>query len=372
MNRSPEHPRVTRALRTALILALCASSALSLEACGKKKPPPPPAPVVKPPPPPQPPPVSFDTISQELKADARVQFAPDLKLEDQDVAKAVISLADALARGDSNAVTALVSRPAKPVVDTISAMGGFGDSVEAARVVFVTKNDEQNGFKTSLDDVNRMFSGEEEAVKEADRKITADVAKQIGSLMAMAFIADAGEKPDFSQFTPPMTAEKLQKFKEQWEKLRADASKAALVEQIAALLAGSSMVPGLKDAEYLTLIAVQTPQGTELTGWGLEKAFGKWMFHPASTDGQVKKSAAEWDGVGLSGFSADSTKGIQIAKAKPEGDPANPDKPAEGDAKDKPADGSNPPADNNDPGKQQTPPGEKRTPNGPVKIPGGG
>src|SRR5690606_34876530 len=128
------------------------------------------------------------------------------------------------------------------------------------------------------DDVNRMFSGEPEAVEEANRKLTADVIDQIKSLMLVAMVAEDAKNFDFTQFVPPMTAEKLLKFKEQWEKLRADPSKAAIVEQIGALLSGSSMVPGLKDAEYLALIAVQTPGGVELTGWGLEKAFGKWTF----------------------------------------------------------------------------------------------
>jgi hypothetical protein len=366
MNRTRNARWAKKSIRTALLLTMALTAALNVSACGKKKPPAPPPVVPKPVTPPPPPPVSFDTISQEMKADARVQFAPELKLEDEEVARSIISLSDALARGDAATITGMVSRPARPVIETIESMGGFSSDVEAVRVVFITKNDDQNGFKTTLDDVNRMFSGEKEAVEEADRKITAEVARQIGALMGAALAAEGGF--DASQFAPPLTAEKLLKFKEQWEKLRADPSKAAIVEQIGALLSGTSMVPGLKDAEYLALIAVQTPRGVELTGWGLEKAFGKWTFHPASTDGSLKASASEWDNVGLAGFSADSTKGLDIkAKTSAEGaegtDPANPDAPKT----DAPAE-----TDPNNPDKQQAPPGEKRTPGGPVKIPGSG
>lgn len=368
MNRTRKARWATKSIRTALLLTMALTVALNVSACGKKKPPAPPPVVPKPVTPPPPPPVSFDTISQEMKTDARVQFAPELKLEDEEVARSIISLSDALARGDAAAITGMVSRPARPIIETIQQMGGFGSDVEAVRVVFIAKNDDQSGFKSTLDDVNRMFSGEADAVEEANRKLTADVIDQIKSLMLVAMVAEDAKNFDFTQFVPPMTAEKLLKFKEQWEKLRADPSKTAIVEQIGALLSGSSMVPGLKDAEYLALIAVQTPGGVELTGWGLEKAFGKWTFHPASTDGSLKASASEWDNIGLAGFSADSTKGLDIkAKTSGEGtegtDPANPDAPKT----DAPAE-----TDPNNPDKQQAPPGEKRTPGGPVKIPGSG
>lgn len=351
--------------RSAMVLVLCSTGAFGLSACGKKKEPPPPPPPPKDPGPPAPPPVSFDSISQDLKADPRVQFAPDLKLEDEELARGIVGLADALARGDASALARLTPRHAGPVIEQIQNEGGFAGKFqpEAVRVVFIGKNDETSGFKMTMDDILKNFSADAAEFERANQKIPEDVARRIAAVMVQTLNMEAKDF-DFSIFFPPMTEAKATKLREAYEKIRDDPSKSAALEQIQAILAGGTAVPGLKDSTYMTLLAVQTPEGVELTGWGAEKAFGKWTFTPASTTSEEKKSASEWDGVGLAGFSRNSREGIAMSTPKTEeGTTTDGDKPSE-----TPMDA---PAPENAPEEPAKRPTEKRTPNGPVKIPGG-
>jgi hypothetical protein len=294
-----------------------------------------------------------------MKADPRVQFAPDVQLTDEEVARAIISLADALARGDAGAVSGLVSKSARPTIEAINDLGGFTSDVEAVRVVFVGKTSEIEGFKPPMEAVEQLFSGDQAAIDQINKNLTPDVVERLGVLASV--LAFSGGEFDVTLITPPMDADKLAKLREKWETLKSDPVKAATLEQIAGALTGNAPIPGLKNAEYIALLAVQTPSGVDLTGWGLEKAFGKWTFNNASTDGSVRQSASEWDGVGMAGFSANSTTGLAIA-AKPATDesaeePATPETPD---------DGSTPPEDEG-----SKPPTQKRTPRGPVQIPGG-
>jgi hypothetical protein len=253
-----------------------------------------------------------------MSADPRVQFAPDVQLSDEEVARAVISLADALARGDSGAVSGLVSKSARPTIEAISDLGGFSSDVEAVRVVFIGKTSEIEGFKPPMEAVEQLFSGDQAAIDQINKNLTPDVVARLGTLASV--IAFTGGKFDAALLTPPMDADKLAKLREQWEALKSDPVKAMTLEQIAGALTGNAPIPGLKNAEYVALLAVQTPSGVDLTGWGIEKAFGKWTFNNASTDGSVRQSASEWDGVGMAGFSANSTTGLAIAaKPAPEG-----------------------------------------------------
>lgn len=90
-----------------------------------------------PPPPPPPPEVNFDALLQTERADPRVQIAPAVETSDEDLARATIALAGALARGDADAMRSLVVDEAEPVVDTLVQTGGWADatgSIEAVRV----------------------------------------------------------------------------------------------------------------------------------------------------------------------------------------------------------------------------------------------
>lgn len=105
--------------------------------CEKKKvvaPPPPPPP----PPPPAPEPVHVDGLLQAMKADARVQFPANKAPTDEKLARAVIELADALARGDAKKFESIIDAPGKGVLAELQASGAWeestGKKIEAVRV----------------------------------------------------------------------------------------------------------------------------------------------------------------------------------------------------------------------------------------------
>src|SRR5579862_1420139 len=114
MTNRPTDPSISSSRRRArartAALALLAAAGIVLSGCSKPKPPPPP--------PPAPPPaepvyqdVNFDTLSQELKADARVQFAKTASLTDDklELAKQIVRLADAIARADAKSLKPLIT-----------------------------------------------------------------------------------------------------------------------------------------------------------------------------------------------------------------------------------------------------------------------
>lgn len=127
--------------RAACLAALAGAGALTLAGCEKPKPPPPP-----PPPPADPTPVAqdvnFDTLLQELKADARVQFAKAATITDErlDLAKGIVHLADDIARGDGKGLRTLLTRNAQGVLEDLQSSGAWEEAakrIEAVRVVSI-------------------------------------------------------------------------------------------------------------------------------------------------------------------------------------------------------------------------------------------
>lgn len=111
-----------------------------LAGCEKKKkplPPPPPAARVEE----TPPPVDVDALVQELRPDARVQFAASQAPADRSLAEAVVRLADALARGDAAALRGMVDASARQVLDRLLDEGYWSTEtrrIEAVRVVYIS------------------------------------------------------------------------------------------------------------------------------------------------------------------------------------------------------------------------------------------
>lgn len=99
---------------------------------------------------------------QSMNADARVQFPDDYAPVDETLARAIISLADALAKGDADAMESLVNASARSVLDELTAFGDWyeaADTIEAVRVVFV----EQAALEDDVDIANVAF-----AIQDAD------------------------------------------------------------------------------------------------------------------------------------------------------------------------------------------------------------
>src|SRR5262245_53734699 len=133
-----------KTLRVELVaLATLASAGVLLSGCSKPPPPPPPPPPRKVAPPP-PEPVKTDALLQAMKADARVQFPQGAAPTDEGIARAVISLADALARGDTDKMKTMLDPAGKTVLDKLVAAGAWEDStgkaIEAVRVASLTQS----------------------------------------------------------------------------------------------------------------------------------------------------------------------------------------------------------------------------------------
>jgi len=124
--------------RTSLRACLAASIGVGASLCACEKPPPPPPPPKKVEAPPPPEPVRADAILQTMRADARVQFPQSAAPTDEPVARAVIGLADALARGDSEKFREMLDPNGQAVLDKLVAGGHWDDStgkvIEAVRV----------------------------------------------------------------------------------------------------------------------------------------------------------------------------------------------------------------------------------------------
>jgi hypothetical protein len=123
------------------LLSVCglATVALSVSLGGCEKPPPPPPPPppkVEAPPPPEP--IKVDSVLASLRPDARVQFPQERAPIDESLARAVIELANAFAKGDSAKVGSMLDPVSKVTLDKLVADGSFEDvakKLEGVRIV---------------------------------------------------------------------------------------------------------------------------------------------------------------------------------------------------------------------------------------------
>jgi|GEM_PF-1622245 len=133
-----------------MVVTLVGASVLALPACKKEAAPPPPPKAPSAPQPTAPPPaqdevmkaeaVRIDQIMAQLKPDARVQFAQDLAPSDPSVAKAIVSAADALAKGSDSALRAMLAPDAQSTLDGLVNSGDWETStkrIEGVRVIAV-------------------------------------------------------------------------------------------------------------------------------------------------------------------------------------------------------------------------------------------
>jgi hypothetical protein len=90
-------------------------------------------------------PVDVKGLMQSLRPDARVQFVDSQAPADKSLAEATINLASALAKGDKQALSGLLSPEAKGILDALAADGTFAEEtkkIEQVRVVRVSPLDE--------------------------------------------------------------------------------------------------------------------------------------------------------------------------------------------------------------------------------------
>lgn len=138
----PDRPR---RLARGVVLAAAVLAALTVAACEKKKKAPPPPPPPPPPAPVIPDPVDINGVLQAMRSDARVQFPQDVAPADRTLAEGVISLANALAKGDADAMRSMLTPNAATVLDNLVATGAWAEqtgSIEQVRVVTVSNTTE--------------------------------------------------------------------------------------------------------------------------------------------------------------------------------------------------------------------------------------
>jgi len=323
--------RLNKAIPFLLTAALVCGMVLQ-PGCEKKKPPPPPPPPAEPPPPPE---VSFDSIMQSLKADPRVKAGANLQgITDETFARAAVQFADGFARADADKLRACMLPRAKAVLDSMVNDGSWselGPRIEEVRIVYA-------GTRGSVGDAEKA-----EGIKQMK-------AMQPGQMRAF----------EDRLIKMGMDKNEMERFKAQYQlELDADILKAQFDRAGGKSEDGSTPAPAptdpsaISDApEMALLIAVQTPTGAELLGWSARKAGESWMFNNASTLNSARAKAADWDSVGMFGFSLGTGKAPVPPKPtkapeekKPAGEsapsvsgPSGPSTPAPGGSPDKPAD----------------------------------
>lgn len=145
-NRGGRRPLLSR---VAVLSAVLAVSMLS--ACNKKEE------KKAPPPPPPPPPVAalvdVDALMQTVRPDARVQFPAAKAPRSEPLARAVIALADAIAKGDSDAFGKLITEDAKSDLSALTSGGEWEEAlknIEAVRVVRLEGTGEESAPASAI------------------------------------------------------------------------------------------------------------------------------------------------------------------------------------------------------------------------------
>lgn len=338
--------------------------ALVMMGCPKPPPPPPPAPL--PPPPPPPPPVSLESLGQDMKADARVTFSGGLEVEqDQEaLGRAVVSLADALAKGDDTKLDTLLDARAKELLSELRNSGAWQDQtkqIESVRVVFVgggVNFAESVTAQAAIATDPVALRAELEAVKD---RLPFDFAEQMKE-WTEKLTTPEGRKEIADQLQTTLDGMKA-----------SGSTNEAAQKRLEAMIKGLRAEGGPPGAEagasFGTLIALQDPRGAYLTGWRAINIGDTWSFAGAPATPETRARAEAFDGIGMLGF-----QGVVVVKRtagdkKPDdagddaadgddGAPGADGDGGEGDKKDKPDDGGG--------GRK------KSTPAGPVMVPGGG
>ena len=139
-------PLMFRAARVAMqsaatvaMVTMVAAPGMMMTACSP--PPPPPAPPPAPPPPPPPAePIQIDPLMQSVKPDQRVQFPQVAAPVVETLARAVIKLAEAIAKGDSAAMGPMLDPAARGILERLVAGGEWETTtqkIQAVRIVSI-------------------------------------------------------------------------------------------------------------------------------------------------------------------------------------------------------------------------------------------
>jgi hypothetical protein len=304
-------PRLPRAL-----LALAAVAVVVLVGCDEKKkvkpaPPPPP------PPPPPPAVVSFDSLSQELKVDARISVAPSVSISDEAFARATLKLADAFVRGDADKLKGLTAPRVHAGVATLQVAQEWEPTtkgIEAVRLILIAPP--PSNLSSALPEAPPGAD-----IQEAQQFM--EIWKNVIAKGRTSGDADAV----FSEFEKSLR-ERAKALKEQ--------GRESEFTQLSQYIIKLMTLQGTKlqnlfhpTSKYAVLMAVQDASGAYLVGWQADGAGENWTFDGAPTLGGVKRRAPDWDGTGTGVFNiaaqaANIANPLSAAPAPTGGTPATP------------------------------------------------
>lgn len=292
-------------------LALTAGLALGLTmsgGCEEKKPAPKVVEEAPPPPPPPPPVLSFDALSQQLKIDPRVQVSAKVSSTDEALSKAALQLANAIAKGDANALKPLLTRRAQDALEGLTSTDAWKDStrgIEAVRVIalgppsanmIINPNAPASSASSAaarqlidqaLEGVTRGMKPED-AARERDlfeRRIRAEAER---TLARNAATGGAGEAAP-AEGTEPAEGDK-----------RLD----SLVLELLQAEAGNQRANQIfnQGTSAVLLLAVQDERGAYLMGWQIARDASAIKFDIAPSSERIVRRASEFDEVGMKGF----------------------------------------------------------------------
>ncbi len=238
---------------------------------GCKEKAPPPAPPPPPPPAPAPPPeISFSSIFNELKVDARVEARDGLGVTDEGFARSAARLADALARGDADKFGALLTRSGQRVLAELKSNGGWASetgAIERVRIVYASN-------PGAMSDMERdQAIAAIEAVNERRLRERFEGLRSIGE-----------KEEDANRIVNGLREE--------------------LVADVARLRTRSASATfGDNKPEMVLLLAYQTPAGAQVMGWTGARAGDGWVFNQARTVATSYPNVGDFDTMGMLAFS---------------------------------------------------------------------
>ncbi len=298
-----------RAGRLVVLSGLVLSAALALpmmEGCKKKevaKAPPPPPP---PPPPKEPDPVDLKAMAQTLKASKKVAFSDGATTNQESLAKAIIDLADSIARGDDKKFAGMIGAEDKSLLKSLTSSGEWKDATAKIEGVRVLNIREGGDIVASAGGLTPAFSGSE--MLDLLKKQIANMSPEQKKLFVDRYgheptdadldkLIEMGKEAAEAMFDRNKDAdpEKMEKLKALAAVNQQDMENAlaALKKQAAPAEAAPG---GDSDTKFTVVFAVQEPGSAFAQAWVAVPLGEKWVFKASA--GQLpapRTRATEFD-----------------------------------------------------------------------------
>lgn len=317
----------------ALVGSLTLSVGLVLPGCEKKeekKAPPPPPP---PPPPKEPDPVDMKGLSQTMKADKRLVFADSATTNKEGLAKAVIDLGDAIARGDEKKFSGMIDPMSREHLKRMVARGDWKEvtsKITQVRLVRLTPGADP-AYSAASDPAAKGFSPEQ--IKLAFGMMLATLNDEAKT----ALKEKLGHDPTEADFDALM-----EQAEENWQKAKSEGKLPPQVEQMAASIENAfktwkeskeakpaAAAPKGEDIDgaFSLTFALQLPGEAHALAWvAVPMPNDKWTFKASGAlQPPTQKRASDFDSlVGSGGGGATETP-----KEEPKAEEKHDEKPAE-------------------------------------------